>query len=142
MTRAIGEARRALELRPENARAYDLVFTLARELHRAEEAVAVGRDALAVSPFDSDLHYRIGLAAGEIRDFKTGTDQFAYALLLNPKKIEYEQKLRLALSFLAQSPDARSVIQALHPLATGSPKLLEMLAPYRQNPDLPSQDRQ
>ena len=138
----MNETQRAVALEPENPRAYDLLFTLARELHRSEDALAAGRDALAVSPFDSDLHYRLGLAAGEISIFTTATQQFAYALLLNPKKTEYEQKLRLALSYLVQSPDARDVIQALQPLATGSPKLLEILAAYRQNPDLPSQDRQ
>src|SRR5207302_8264836 len=135
LTRAMSEGQHALELQSESARAYDLVFTLARELHRSEDALAAGRDALVVSPFDSDLHYRIGLAAGEMGIFTTATQQFAYALLLNPKKIEYEQKLRLALSFLAQSPDAWDVIPDLQPLATDSPKLLEILAPYRQNPD-------
>jgi len=142
LARAMNETQRAVALEPENPRAYDLLFTLARELHRSEDALAAGRDALAVSPFDSDLHYRLGLAAGEISIFTTATQQFAYALLLNPEKIEYEEKLRLALSFLAQSPDAGNAIQALQPLAMGSPKLLEILAPYRQNPDLPSQDRQ
>jgi Flp pilus assembly protein TadD len=134
MTRAMSEARRALELQPENPRAYDLAFTLARELHRAEEALAVGRDALVVLPFDSELHYRIGLAAGETGDLTTATQQLAYALLLNPRRPDYEQKLRVALSFLAQRPDAGNTIRALEPLATGSPKLLEILAAYRQDP--------
>jgi Flp pilus assembly protein TadD len=134
LTRAMSEARQALALQPENPRAYDLVFTLARELHRAEEALAVGRDALVVSPFNSELHYRIGLAAGETGDFTTATQQLAYALLLNPTRPDYEQKLRVALSFLAQRPDAGNTIRVLQPLATGSPKLLEILAPYRQDP--------
>jgi Flp pilus assembly protein TadD len=134
MTRAMSEARHALALQPENPRAYDLVFTLARELHRAEEALAIGRDALVVSPFDSDLHYRIGLAAGEIGDFATAAHQLAYALLLNPTRPDYEQKVRVALSFLAQRPDAGNTIHVLQPLATGSPKLLEILAAYRQDP--------
>src|SRR5207302_3241485 len=103
MTRAMSEARHALELQPEKARAYDLVFTLASELRRGEEALAVGRDALVVSPFDSDLHYRIGLAAGGIGDFTTAAHQFAYALLLRPNRSEIAGKLHLAVRFAAQS---------------------------------------
>ncbi|HEY6071186.1 MAG TPA: tetratricopeptide repeat protein [Chthoniobacterales bacterium] len=133
LTRAMSEARRALELKPEDPRAYDLVFTFARELHHSDEAVNVGHDALTVSPFDSDLHYRIGLAAGELGDFKTATQQFAYALLLDAKKPEHEQKLRVALSLLAQTADGSDVIRDLQSLATGSPKLLEILAAYRQD---------
>jgi Flp pilus assembly protein TadD len=142
LTRAMSEAQRALELQPEDARVYDLLFGAARGLHRSEDVVQAGRDALALSPFDSDLHYRIGLAAGEIGDFKIATQQFAYALLLKPGKPEHEQKLRIALSFLAQTPDAANVIRDLQPLAIGSPKLLEILAAYRQDPESIPQDRQ
>ncbi|PYK29905.1 MAG: hypothetical protein DME57_08685 [Verrucomicrobia bacterium] len=142
LTRAMSEAHRALELLPEDARVYDLLFGAARGLRRSEDVVKAGRDAIALSPFDPDLHYRIGLAAGEIGDFKTATQQFAYALLLKPTKSEHEQKLRIALSFLAQTPDATNVIRDLQPLATGSPKLLEILAGYRQDPDSTPQDRQ
>ena len=134
MSRAMTEARRAVELQPENPRAYDVALTLARELHRAEEALAIGRDALVVSPYDSDLHYRVGLAAGEVGDLTTATQQLAYAVLLNPTRPDYEQKLRVALSFLAQRPDAGNTIRVLQPLAAGSPKLLEILAAYRQDP--------
>ena len=133
LTRAMNEARRALELKPEDPRAYDLVFTIARKLHRADEALNVGRDALTVSPFDADLHYRIGLAAGELGDFKTASQQFAYALLLDPKKPEHEQKLRVALSLLGSAADSGDVIRDLQSLGAGSPKLLEILAAYRQD---------
>lgn len=134
LVRAISAANRARDLLTENARVHDLLFTLARELHHGADAVIVGRYALAVSPFDSDLHYRIGLAAGEIGDLTTATQQLAYALLLNPRRPDYEQKLRVALSFLAQRPDADDTIRVLQPLAIGSPKLLEILAAYRQDP--------
>jgi Flp pilus assembly protein TadD len=134
LVRAMSAANRARDLLTENARAHDLLFTLARELHHGADALVVGRDALAVSPFDSDLHYRVGLAAGEIGDLTTASQQLAYALLLNPTRPDYEQKLRVALSLLAQRPDAGNTIRILQPLATGSPKLLEILAAYRQDP--------
>jgi Flp pilus assembly protein TadD len=128
LIRATSEARRALELRPENVRAYDLVFTLARELHRANEALAVGRDALVVSPFDSDLHYRIGLAAGEIADFTTAAHQFAYALLLRPNRSEIADKLHLAVRFAAQGRNASSKLKAIASSPPDSVPLLNEVA--------------
>jgi tetratricopeptide (TPR) repeat protein len=128
MSRAMTEARRALELQPENARAYDLAFTLARELHRFEEALAIGRDALIVSPFDSDLHYRIGLAAGEIGDFTTAAHQFAYALLLRPNRSEIASKLHLAVRFAARGLNAPSQLEAIASSAPDSAALLNELA--------------
>lgn len=139
---AINAAGRARDLLPENPQAHDLLFTLARELHHGEDTLLFGKNALAVSPFDSDLHYRIGLAAGELGDFRSATQQFAYALLLNSRIPDYEQKLRVALSYLVQTPDSASVIKDLKTLAAGSPKLLEILLPYRQDPNSTRQDRQ
>ncbi len=138
---ALIEARHALQLMPENPRAHDLALALNRELQRKEETIATGRDALAISPFDADLHYRVGLAAGQFGEFAIATTQFAYALLLEPRKMDYEQKLRVALSFLQQSPNATDTIRDLQPLAAGSSKLLEILAPYRQDPSSTSPDR-
>jgi tetratricopeptide (TPR) repeat protein len=128
MTRAMSEGQHALELQPESARAYDLVFTLARELHRAEEALAVGRDALVVSPFDSDLHYRIGLAAGAIGDFTTAAHQLAYALLLRPDRFEIAGKLHLAVHFAAQGWNAPSKLKAVAASPPDSAPLLNELA--------------
>jgi hypothetical protein len=82
------------------------------------------------------------LAAGEIGDFVTAANQFAYALLLDPRKSEHEQKLRISLSFLEQSSNRTNAIRDLQSLAVGSPKLLKILAPYRENPNSPTQDRQ
>jgi tetratricopeptide (TPR) repeat protein len=139
---AMTVAQRLIAAAPENPQAYDVLFTCARELQRTREAIAIGRDALAVSPFDAQLHYRTGLAAGEIGDLTTATQQLAYAVILDPRKTEHEQKFRVALSFLAQSADAAQVIRDLQPLAASSPKLLEILAAYRQNSNSTPQDRQ
>jgi Flp pilus assembly protein TadD len=141
-TRAMSEVQRALELLLENRRARGLFFALATELRLGEKVLEIGREALAVSPFDSELHYRVGLAAGEIGDFVTAANQFAYALLLDPRKSEHEQKLRISLSFLEQSSNRTNAIRDLQSLAVGSPKLLKILAPYRENPNSPTQDRQ
>jgi len=141
MSRAMNEAQRALELLPENGRAHDLVFTLARELHRAQEALALGRDALAVSPFDSDLHYRIGLAAGGTGDLTTAAHQFAYALLLRPNRSEIADKLHLALRFAAQSPNASSQLKTIASSPPDSPPLLNELAwLFATHPDVALRD--
>jgi len=130
---ALRIAERLTKSRPENARAWNIAFSCALQLRRPEEALAIGQDALAISPFDADLHYRVGLAAGRNGNLSMAANQFAYALLLDPKKVEPEQKLRVALSFLERSPNGSDAIRDLQSLATGSPKLLEILAPYRQN---------
>ena len=137
----MNQAQRALELQPENARAHDLVFTLTRELHRADEALALGRDALAVSPFDSDLHYRIGLAAGEIGDFTTAVHQFAYALLLRPNRSEVSDKLHLAVAFAAKSSNASSQLKEIVSSSPESPPLLNELAwMFATHPDAALRD--
>lgn len=128
---ATTEANRAIQLVPENALVNDLVLTLNLELQRKNETISAAQDALAVTPFDADLHYQIGLAAGQLGDFPMAANQLAYAFLLAPGKTDYEQKLRVALSFLKRSPDGSNTIRELEPLAAASPKLLEILAPYR-----------
>jgi Flp pilus assembly protein TadD len=134
-------AQDVLKLQPENLRAYTLALSTARGRNDSGKALDIGRDAIAVFPYDPDLHYRIGLAAGELNDFKTATEQFTYAFLLAPKKPEHEEKLRVAVSLLARNAKAPAVIGALQPLAAESPKLLEIFAPYRQNPNSTQPDR-
>ena len=90
--------------------------------------MAVARDALANSPYDADLHYRFGLAAGEARDFSTAAPQFAYALLLQPSRTEIEEKLHLALVFAAKSGNAPNQLSAIASTAPDSPILLDELA--------------
>ena len=135
LSNALMEANHALESRPENPQANDLVLTLNLEAQLRNETLVAARNALAVSPFDADLHYRVGLAAGQLGDFAMATEQLAYALVLAPRKTDYEQKLRIALSFLNQSPEGANTFRELESLAVGSPKLLEILAPYRQTPN-------
>jgi Flp pilus assembly protein TadD len=135
LMRAMSEAQRALDLIPENAHAHDLLLALDRQLRRDDDMLAAARDAIAVSPFDADLHYRAGLAAGQAGDFAMAANQFAYAFLLDPTTPEPGQKLRIALSFVQQRSDATNTIRDLKSLAAGSPKLLEILAAYEQSPN-------
>ena len=126
--RAMDEARRAIELGPENSRAYDFLFTCLRQSQRTDEAIKTARDGLAVSPFDAELHYRLGLAAGETGDFVTAANHFAYALLLRPDRSEPLAKLHVALLLLANTPNGSVQLKQIASLAFDSPKLLNELA--------------
>jgi tetratricopeptide (TPR) repeat protein len=135
LSKALAEGNQALQLLPENPQVNDLVVSLNLALERRDETISASRDALAVTPFDPDLHYRIGLAAGQFGNFPMAANQLAYAFLLAPQKIEHEQKLRVALSFLQKTPDGLNTLRELESLAASSPKLLEILNAYRQNPN-------
>ncbi|HEV2045126.1 MAG TPA: tetratricopeptide repeat protein [Chthoniobacterales bacterium] len=126
--RAIAEGRRALELGPENSRVYDLLFTYAWGLHRPEEAITIARDALAVSPFDSELHYRLGLAADQTGDLVTAVNQFAYASLLQPNRADVAGKLQRAIVFASTSSHASQQFAAIASSAPDSAVLLNKVA--------------
>jgi tetratricopeptide (TPR) repeat protein len=128
LTRATSEVRRALELLPEEARAHSLMLSLAAEQRLGQETLAIGRDALVVSPFDSELHYRVGLAASELGDLKIAAQQFAYASLLAPKISEPADKLRLTIQFATQRSDASFQLREIASTAPDSPALLNDLA--------------
>ncbi|HZR79345.1 MAG TPA: glycosyltransferase family 39 protein, partial [Chthoniobacterales bacterium] len=128
LIQAMAEAQRALELEPENGRVYTLLFALAYELHRSQDALAAGRDGLGVTPFDPAMHFRMGLTAGELGDFTTAVQQFAYALLLAPKRSDVADKMHLALRFAAQSSDAIYRLKEISTSAPDSPQLLNELA--------------
>src|SRR5262249_24055260 len=116
------------ELERENSNACSLVFAIAHELHRSQEALAAGADALAISPFDPALHNRMGQAAGEIGDFTHATQHLAYASLLAPKRTDVVDKLNLAIRFAAQSSNAPSQLREIADAAPDSPPLLNKLA--------------
>jgi tetratricopeptide (TPR) repeat protein len=115
--RAAVEARRAVELGPENVAAYDLLFTCLRQLQRNNDAINVARDGLAVSPYNGELHYRFGLAAGQTGDYAAAAKQFFYAVLLRPERPEPLEKLRLTLPLLSKTPDGPKQITEIATLA-------------------------
>ena len=81
-----------------------------------------------MSPFDADLHYRAGLAAGEIGDFATAVPQLAYAILLQPSRSDAEQKLHLALVFAAKAANASDQLATIASAAPDSAILENELA--------------
>src|SRR5207244_8436534 len=103
LERAISEARRALELGPENALTYNILLSCLLDLQRIDQAINVARDALTVSPSDAELHYRFGLSAGRMGNLETAAHQFAYASLLRPDQPEPQTKFHLAVTLLAKT---------------------------------------
>jgi 4-amino-4-deoxy-L-arabinose transferase-like glycosyltransferase len=121
-------AQRLVEAEPENARAYNVWFTCARQLQQTDKAITIAQDALAIAPFDADLHYRLGLAAGEVGYFPIAVPQLAYALLLQPSRSDIEKKLHLGIIFAARSANAPDELAAIAAAAPDSPILLDELA--------------
>jgi Flp pilus assembly protein TadD, contains TPR repeats len=68
MERAIAEARRAIELGPENSSAYQLLMKCLLESGRYNEAAAFGPQWLAVSPFDVTAHSSVAVAMAQTGD--------------------------------------------------------------------------
>ena len=128
MDNALQEAKRAQQLAPENSSTYDLLSTCLRGTGHSDQAMTVERDALAVSPFDAELHYRAGLGAGETGDFVYAVPQFAYALLLQPNHRGAADKLNLALTFIAKNPNAQQELASIARSAPDFPPLLNRLA--------------
>ena len=128
LERATSIANAIIDSEPENARAYNLLFTCAQQARQTDKALTIGSNALAISPFDADLHYRFGLAAAGTGDFRTAVPHFAYALLLQPARSEFTDKLRLALAFAAQGANGRDNLEAIAAAAPESPLLFDQLA--------------
>ena len=105
-------------------------------MKRTEQAIVIGRDALAISPFDPELHFRVGLAAGQIGDFVTATYQFAYTLLLKPNATEIADKFHVAMRLAATAPNASRQLGGIAFAPPDSPPLFNELAwTLSTNPD-------
>ena len=123
---ALSIAQRLTKSQPENARAWDIAFSCARQLQRTNEAIAIGRDALAIAPYNADLHYRLGLAGGQTADFVTAISHLAYSLSLQPGWTDARTKLQFAAASAISSADGRAQLAAL--ATSGSPVSLNELA--------------
>ena len=79
---ATEEAATAIALGRENQTAHLLLITGFLNSGRNADALSAARNALAVSPFNVDFHYALGLAAQRTGDDPTASAQFEYAKLL------------------------------------------------------------
>jgi Flp pilus assembly protein TadD len=108
LERGVEEARLAVTAAPENTRAHSLL--LASLLDTNEDAVDAGREALAVSPFDAEIHRLLGAALMRKDDPVAAFHQLSYSVLLDPNLKEPRSDLHRALLSLVNSLEAPKLL--------------------------------
>ena len=116
LDRAIEEARLAVACAPENTQAHLLL--LVSLFYHNEDPVDAAREALAVSPYDADIHHLLGAALARKRDSMEAFHQLTYCVLIRPDRTEVRSELHLVLLALINSPDAA---KNLHRAASSIP---------------------
>jgi tetratricopeptide (TPR) repeat protein len=122
------EARRAIELGPENSSAYQFLTNCLLELHRHNEVTDLGREWLAVSPYDATAHAVLGTAMGENGDLTEAAWHFGYVMMLRPEAEQAHARLRQVLLSLAREPDGLQRLREIAANAPDSPRMLNELA--------------
>jgi tetratricopeptide (TPR) repeat protein len=139
--RAIVEARRAIEVGPENSSAYQLLMNCLLESRHYNEASSLGREWLAVSPYDATAHADLAVAMEENGDLIAAAQHFGYVMLLRPEVEQAHAQLRRILLSLAKERDGVQRLRDIGASAPDSPRMLNetawLLATY---PDSKSRD--
>ena len=126
--RAMAEARRAIELGPENFQASQLLMKCLLESGRYNEAAAFGPEWLAVSPFDAAAHSSVAVAMAQTGDLVTAARQLGYVMMLRPNAEEALGQLHQIVSSLAKAPDGLQRLRDIMANAPDSPRMLDELA--------------
>jgi tetratricopeptide (TPR) repeat protein len=126
--RAIAEGRRAIELGPENSSAYQFLMNCLFESRRYNEAADLGREWLAVSPYDAAAHSALGSALTENGDLVSAAQHVAYVMMLRPGVDQAHAQLRQVLLALAKEPDGFPRLREIAANAPDSPRMLDELA--------------
>jgi tetratricopeptide (TPR) repeat protein len=126
--RAIAEARRAIDLGPENSSAYQLLMSCLFESRRYNEAAGLGRELLAVTPFDAAVHTSVASVLVETGDLVSVARQLGYVMMLRPDLEQAHAQLRQVLLSLAKQPDGLERLREIAANAPDSPRMLDELA--------------
>jgi tetratricopeptide (TPR) repeat protein len=126
--RAIAEGRRAIELGPENSSAYQFLMNCLFESRRYNEAADLGREWLAISPYDVAAHSALGSALAENGDLVSAARHLAYVMMLRPGVDQTHAQLRQVLLALAKQPDGLPRLREIAANAPDSPRMLDELA--------------
>lgn len=113
---AISEARTAVALGPEDVHAH-IVYLLAL-LNSNEDFVDAGREALAISPYSSELHHLLGNALTRSGDLVGAFQQIGYAVLLKP---DWEQAASDLHALLVKIVQSSAPSDLLHRAASSVP---------------------
>ena len=139
--RAIAEARRAIELGPENSLAYQFLMNCLFESHRYNEAAQLGREWLAVTPYDAAAHSASASALAENGDAVSAVQHLGYVMMLRPEVEQAHAQLRQILLALAKEPDGLQRLREIAANAPDSPRMLDELAwLFATYPDSKSRD--
>jgi protein O-mannosyl-transferase len=128
MERAIAEARRAIELGPENFSAYPLLMKCLVESERYNEAAAFGPEWLTMSPFEVTAHSSLAVALAQTGDLSAAARQLGYVMMLQPKGDEALTRLHQIVLSLAEAPDGLQRLRDIAADAPDSPRMLDELA--------------
>lgn len=126
--RAIAEARRAIELGPENFSAYQLLMKCLVESKRYNEAAAFGPQWLSVSPFEVTAHSSLAVAMEQTGDLSAAARQLGYVMMLQPNAEEALARLHQIVLSLAKAPDGLQRLRDIATKAPDSPRMLDELA--------------
>jgi tetratricopeptide (TPR) repeat protein len=126
--RAITEARRAIELGPENSSAYQFLANCLFESRRYNEAAELGREWLAVWPYDAAAHSILAAALAQNGDFVPAAQHFGYLMMLRPEIEQAHAELRRIVILLAEKPDGLQQLREIAANAPDSPRMLDELA--------------
>jgi len=126
--RAIAEARRAIELGLENSSAHQFLMNCFVESHRYGEASDLGREWLAVTPYDAAAHSALSVALAETGDLTSAAQHFGYVMMLRPEADQAHAQLRQILLSLARDPDGLQRLRHIAANAPDSPRMLDELA--------------
>ena len=126
--RAISEARQAIQLGPENSLAYQFLMNCLFESHLDSEAADLGREWLAVTPYDAAAHSELASALAQHGDLVPAAQHLGYLMLLRPDVEEAHAKLRQMLLLLAKESDGLQRLRDVAANAPDSPRMLDELA--------------
>jgi 4-amino-4-deoxy-L-arabinose transferase-like glycosyltransferase len=126
--RAISEARQAIQLGPENSLAYQFLMNCLFESHLDSEAADLGREWLAVTPYDAAAHSELASALAQHGDLVSAAQHLGYLMLLRPDVEEAHAKLRQMLLLLAKESDGLQRLRDVAANAPDSPRMLDELA--------------
>jgi tetratricopeptide (TPR) repeat protein len=128
LERANAEARRAIELGPENSSAYRFLMNCLLEEHGYTKATDLGREWLAVSPYEAIAHSALSLATAQIGDLVSSARHLGYVMTLRPGDEQAHAQLRQILLSLAREPDGLQRLREIAAKAPDSPRMLDELA--------------
>jgi tetratricopeptide (TPR) repeat protein len=95
---------------------------------RYNEAAELGREWLAVSPYDVAPHSALGSALTENSDLASAAKHLGYVMMLRPQLEQAHAQLRQLLLSLAKEPNGLQRLQDVAANAPDSPRMLDELA--------------